>query len=170
MEFSVRFVSLKGNRKGEVKTFTLLSKLGGIPNPGVNERNASSPWKRLVLNSVKREENRVPSDSNGDIPDSLHLWVGDEHTFELSSPSTSERWSIGSRPKGQGLGLGKSKSDPGSPPRNPAESVALRVRQTKARNARNPCCHATRGGANHMAAGVGFALEAKAGGNAPDRL
>jgi hypothetical protein len=32
MKFSVRFVSLKGNRKGEVETFTLLSKLGGIPN------------------------------------------------------------------------------------------------------------------------------------------
>jgi hypothetical protein len=70
----------------------------------VNERNASSPWKRLVLNSVKREENRVPSDSNGGIPGSRHLWVGDEHTSERSLSRTSERWSIGWVQKDQAWG------------------------------------------------------------------
>jgi hypothetical protein len=107
---------------------------GRNSQPSVNERNASSPWKRLVLNSVKREENRVPPDSNGISPPSRHLWAGNEHTFERSSPSTSERWRSGWVQKGQGVGLGISKSDPGSPPRNPAERVALRVRKTNVRN------------------------------------
>jgi hypothetical protein len=41
--------------------------LGAIPNPGVNERNVSSPLMRLALASVKWEENQVPLDSNGTI-------------------------------------------------------------------------------------------------------
>jgi hypothetical protein len=54
-------------QEGRGETFTVSSKLGAIAHPGVNERNASSPWERLVLNSLKREENRVTSDSYGGI-------------------------------------------------------------------------------------------------------
>ena len=79
---AIRFPERKQEGRGENLNFVF--EVGCNSQPSVNERNASSPRKRLVLNAVKREENRVPFDSNGGIPDSLHLWVGDEHTFELS--------------------------------------------------------------------------------------
>ncbi len=103
----------------------------------MNERNASSPRKRLVLNSVKREENRVPLDSNeaslgaGTYGQATNTRLNCRHR----KPAYVE-YRLG--PKGQGLGLGISESDPGSPPQNPADSVALRVRQTKVRNEVTP--------------------------------
>lgn len=127
-------------QEGRGESLHVAFEVGCNSPPSVNERNASSPRKRLVLNAVKREENRVPSDSNGDIPGSRHLGVGDEHTPELSLSRTSERWSIGWVQKDQAWGWAAQYLTQVQPPRNPAESVTLRMRKTSVRNARNSCC------------------------------
>ena len=59
---AIRFPERQQEGRGENLHFTF--EVGCNSPPSVNERNASSPRKRLVLNSVKREENRVPLDSN----------------------------------------------------------------------------------------------------------
>src|SRR5262245_14915647 len=56
---AIRFPERKQEGRGESLNFAF--EVGCNSPPSVNERNASSPRERLVLNSVKREENRVPS-------------------------------------------------------------------------------------------------------------
>jgi hypothetical protein len=122
--------------RGESLNFTF--EAGRNSQPSVNERNASSPWKRLVLNSVKREENRVPPDSNG-----ISLGAG---TYGQATNTrlngrhhhpASAGVSAGSK-KDKAWGWASRKVTQVHPRETRKTRVALRVRKTNVRNEVTP--------------------------------
>ena len=98
----------------------------------MNQRKASSPCVRLVINRGKRDEKQVRAKSDCPTPASRYLWVGIQTGVTIVNKNKPTRTRLDQKVKDRGLAFRPVTKD--SPPLNPVESLTLRVRQTNRRN------------------------------------